>query len=108
MPDNHYSIAETVWSLPPVNVVTHTVVHANIVERKTDSATASPKKTAVFFNERFMAVRHEEGFYEKKDLHISSCVFMFAKDSNDDVGVARSAEFQELRPGAGVKNWRFR
>ena len=35
-----------------------------------------PPQTSGFFNERFMAARHQEGCEEK----ISSCIFLFAKD----------------------------
>ena len=64
-----------------------------------DSTIAPPPKPAFFFNERFMAARHEEGCY---GMHFSMHFLVCRGLSNDDVGVARGTVSQETRPGAGV------
>ena len=51
-----------------------------------------------------MAARHEEGCYGKK---IITYDLVCKGLSNDDVGVARGAVLQELRPGAGFKTGGF-
>ena len=63
-----------------------------------------PAKPEIFFIERFAAARHDEGCYGK----ITFSYFLVYKGlSNDDVGVARGvargAEYQEVRPGAGFQ-----
>ena len=55
-----------------------------------------PKKTAIFFNERFMAARHQEGAVQKQSTYI----YLITRLSNDEVRVPRGAVFQEIRPGA--------
>ena len=51
-----------------------------------------------------MAARHEEDCNKKKYF----LMFLACKGlSNDDVGVARSIIFQEIRPGAGFKTGDF-
>ena len=51
-----------------------------------------------------MAARHEEGCNEKSILKL----FRVCKGlSNDDVGAARGAVFQEIRPGAGFRTGDF-
>ena len=67
-----------------------------------DSAIAPPPsplhhpKPAIFFNERFVAARHEERCFAKSIF----VYFLFGKGlSNDDVGVARGAIFQEKSYG---------
>ena len=69
-----------------------------------DSTTAPPQKPLIFFNERFMAARHEEGCYEN---NISMCSLVCKEISEDDVGVARGTVSQETRPGAGLKTGDF-
>ena len=44
------------------------------------------KKTAISFNERFMAVRYEEGCYEK---HIFMCLLVWKGPSNGHGGMVR-------------------
>ena len=51
-----------------------------------------------------MAVRHEEICYAK---NIFMCFLVGKGLSNDDVGVARGAIFQELRPESGFKTGDF-
>ena len=64
-------------------------------------------KTGDFFNERFMATRHEERCYEKSiSIYFLVCKGLLVQ-SNDAVGVARGTAFQELRPGAGFKTGDF-
>ena len=70
----------------------------------TDSTIDPPKKPASLFNELFMAARREEGCYEKSILKNFD---VRKRLSNDDVGAARGAVFQELRPGAGFKTGDF-
>ena len=52
-----------------------------------------------------MAALHEEGCYETNTF---SCFLVCKGLSNDDVEVARGTVFQEIWPGAGFKNQRFR
>ena len=59
-----------------------------------------PQKTAIFFNKRCMAARHEKGCYEKKA--IVYCLVCRGL-SNDDVEVANGIVVQETRPGDGFK-----
>ena len=47
-----------------------------------------------------MAARFEDALMKK----IFPCIFLCKGRSNDDVGVARSTVFQEIRPAAGFKN----
>ena len=62
-------------------------------------------KTVIFFNERFMADRYEEGCYEKKVFTI----FLVCKGlSSDDGRVEKSTVLQEKRPGDGFKTGQFR
>ena len=69
----------------------------------TDSTIAPPKK-AIFFNERFMAARHEEECYEKITLtHFHACKGL----SNDDAVAASGTVFQEIRQGADFKTGNF-
>ena len=63
------------------------------------------QKTAVFFDERFVAARYEEGCYEKHLLRICSCSRMTVDRSH--VGVAKGTLFQEIRPWAGFKTGDF-
>ena len=63
-----------------------------------------PQKTAIFFSEPFMAVRHKEGYHEKI---IITCFFLCKGPSNDDVGVAGGTVLQEIRSGAGFKTSDF-
>ena len=61
-----------------------------------------PTKSAIFFNERFVAVRQGAGRHSLKNS--LQYVLLAAKkgvSSNDDVGVARGTAFQEVGPGAG-------
>ena len=58
----------------------------------------------MFFNERFMAARHEDGRFAKRNF----MYFLVCKGlSNDDVGGTRGTEFQEIRPGAGFETGDF-
>ena len=51
-----------------------------------------------------MVARHEEGGYETKIF----VLFLVCKGlSNDDVGVARGAVFQNIWPGGGFKTGHF-
>ena len=52
---------------------------------------APPPKTAISFNERFVAARHEEGCYEKKKRFV--CSLACEGLSNDEVGVERGDVF---------------
>ena len=65
-----------------------------------------PKKPAIFFNERFVAARHEEGRYEQKK---KSFTYSLAckRSSKNEVGVARGIVFQKIRPGAGFDTGDF-
>ena len=69
-----------------------------------------PPKAAVFFNERFVAARYEEGCYEK---YFFTYVLVRGGLSIDDVGVAKGTVFRSLH-GRGLlskpaiwleKNW---
>ena len=57
-------------------------------ERLSDS-TITPPKAGNFFNEDFMATRHEEGCYDKAIFIYVCCCLQSFKDyvSKDDVGV---------------------
>ena len=77
--------------------------HENNVE-KTGSTIRPPPKTAILFNERFMAARQEERRYDTQ-LFV---YFLVCKGlSNDGVGVARGTVFEEIRPGASFKTGDF-
>ena len=63
-----------------------------------------PSKPAIIYNEYFMATRHEEGCHQGKICtHFLACNVL----SNEDVGVARGAVFQEIRRVAGFKTSDF-
>ena len=70
-----------------------------------------PKKTERFsFNERSMAAGHEEedAIHNMKSIcntHIFSCLHKGL--TNDDVGVAKGAVFQEDTAGSWFQNRRF-
>ena len=51
-----------------------------------------PKKTAIFFNERFVTARYEEGCHEKY-IYIYIFTFILVREglSTDDVGVGQRA-----------------
>ena len=68
-------------------------------ERRLILRDPTPKKTAVFFNERFMPARHEEACHEK---HISRKYLVYKGLPNDEVGEARGTIFRETRPGGLV------
>ena len=64
------------------------------------------KKTAIFFNERTFhgCSRHQKGCNENNAfMYLVACKGL----SNDDVGVARGAAFQEIRAGVGFKTGHF-
>ena len=67
-----------------------------------------PRKPAMFFDERFMAAPHDEGFNEKT---IFTCFLVcegpLLLSNDDDFGVARGMVFQEICPGAGFKTGDF-
>ena len=64
-----------------------------------------PPKTAIFFNERFMAARREEGYWEKNILN----VFLVCKGlSDDDVGAAsKGHSISGDTAGSWFRNRRF-
>ena len=64
---------------------------------RTASTIPPPKKTAFFFNERFLAAHHEEGQLELQN----------ELPSKDDVGVAKGTVLQEILPRAGFKSGDF-
>ena len=73
----------------------------------TDSYYDSPPPIpSTFFNERFMASRHQKGCDKKKHLLE---FFLFARKglSNDGVGVAKGVVLQETLPGARFKTGDF-
>ena len=53
-----------------------------------------------------MADRHEEGCYEKKQLHVLSC-FAKAYGTMTSGGGSRGTVFQKIRPGAGFETGDF-
>ena len=60
---------------------------------------ARPPTRASFYNERFMAAQHKEGYYRKKKVPI---LFLVCEGLTiDDIGVSRDTVCQEIRPGAG-------
>ena len=62
---------------------------------RTDSYYDNPpqKKTAIFFNERFMAARHERK--DTVERKVSTHFLVSGKDpSLDDIGVSRDTVFQ--------------
>ena len=67
--------------------LSHPVVTAN-------STIAPPPEPAIFFNERFLAARHEERCY--KNIYIHTRFLVGEGLSNDNVGMASSAVFQEV------------
>ena len=75
------------------------------VTDSTGSTIAPPKKKPViFFDERFMAARHEEGCHGKTIFtYFPVCKGL----SNDDIGVARGTVILETRTEAGVKTSEF-
>ena len=66
-----------------------------------------PKKPAILFNERFMAARHQKWCDEIYVVYILVCFLVCNGISKDDVGVARGAVFQKIRPGVGFKTGDF-
>ena len=71
---------------------------------ETTGSTIAPSRNGDFFNEHFMAARHEEGCYEKSILtYFHVCIGL----SSDVVGAAKGTVFQEIRPGAGFKTGDF-
>ena len=67
-------------------------VHTNSFRRPwlTDSTIAAHPKTVFFFDERFMAARHEEVWYEKK---VPINFLVRKRISNNDFGVARGTVY---------------
>ena len=59
-----------------------------------------PPQPAMFFTARSVAARHEKGCHEKR---IPKRVLVCKGLSRNDVRVARSTVFKEIRPGAGRK-----
>ena len=64
-----------------------------------------PPKSAISFNERFMAARHEEDCYE-----IKVSIYFLVRNglSNNDVGVARTTVYSEGYGREVIQNRRFR
>ena len=75
----------------------------------TDSTTApAKKKSAILFNERFMAARFVEGCFEILKLSLRKFFFFVEDYRNDDVGVGKGHSFSgDTRPGAGFKSGDF-